>query len=111
MDWVQREWPSDANRTFELSERCTRALKDDERYRDDLRYLKVWIAYADRVAHPAEIFRHLHKLHIGRTLALSPPVCAFLDAIDVAQFRSQLQARAPAPVARFMTAEAVPMSE
>ena len=70
MDWVQREWPSDANRTFELSERCTRALKDDERYRDDLRYLKVWIAYADRVAHPAEIFRHLHKLHIGRTLAL-----------------------------------------
>ena len=45
-------------------------MKDDERYRDDLRYLKVWIAYADRVAHPAEIFRHLHKLHIGRTLAL-----------------------------------------
>ena len=28
-------------------------------------------------------------------LALSPPVCAFLDAVDVAQFRTQMLPTAP----------------
>lgn len=63
---------------------------------------------ADRMV---QLEKYLKVLTATPELALSPPVCAFLDAIDVAQFRSQLQARAPAPVARFMTAEAVPMSE
>jgi len=58
-----------------------------------------------------QLEKYLKVLTATPELALSPPVCAFLDAIDVAQFRSQLQARAPAPVARFMTAEAAPMSE
>ena len=58
-----------------------------------------------------QLERYLHVLTATPDLALSPPVCAFLDAIDVTQFRAQLQARAPPPVARFMTAEAVPMSE
>ena len=58
-----------------------------------------------------QLERYLHVLTATPELALSPPVCAFLDAIDVTQFRAQLQARAPPPVARFMTAEAVPMSE
>lgn len=70
IEWVQKEWPSDTQRSFELCERCTRALKDDARYRDDPRYLKVWIAYADRVGNPGDIFRHLHKARVGRSLAL-----------------------------------------
>lgn len=30
---------------FDLLERCSRRFKDEERYKNDLRYLKVWMAY------------------------------------------------------------------
>lgn len=30
---------------FELLERCSRRFRGDERYKNDLRYLKVWMAY------------------------------------------------------------------
>ena len=37
-----------------------------------------------------QLEKYLRVLMATPELALSPPVCAFLDAIDVAQFRSQL---------------------
>ncbi|CAM9481321.1 unnamed protein product, partial [Ectocarpus sp. 13 AM-2016] len=30
---------------FDLLERCSRKFKDDPRYKDDIRYLRVWTAY------------------------------------------------------------------
>jgi hypothetical protein len=31
------------------------------RYRQDQRYLKVWITYADRLSNPSEIFQARHR--------------------------------------------------
>ena len=46
-----------------LLERCAHTFKDDSRYEDDARYLRVWIAYADLV-------RDAEPLFVG-----SPTVC------------------------------------
>eukprot|EP00457_Paulinella_chromatophora_P006511 gb/GEZN01006529.1/.p1 GENE.gb/GEZN01006529.1/~~gb/GEZN01006529.1/.p1 ORF type:complete len:481 (+),score=70.28 gb/GEZN01006529.1/:54-1445(+) len=55
---------------IQLLEKCTRNFKDDLKYRDDQRYLKVWIMYADAVPDPTEIFAFLKANKIGVTHAL-----------------------------------------
>ena len=56
-----------------------------------------------------QLERYLKVLTATPELALSPPVCAFLDAIDVSQFRSQVQQAAPPARQRFVpVTEATP---
>jgi hypothetical protein len=84
INWLQAETPSDVRQVLRVLERCTRkfqvrgggkrqdrtaARKDDngdgdvgvvqgdEQYRNDPRYLKAWIAYADQLASPGDIFK------------------------------------------------------
>ena len=45
-----------AEQMLPLLERCAFALKDDERYKDDHRYLRVWVQYADLVHRDAVAF-------------------------------------------------------
>ena len=52
--------------------------------------------------------KYLKVLTATPELALSPPVCAFLDAIDVGQFRSQLGMQGRAPPQQFMPLTAEP---
>ena len=40
-------------------ERCARELQEEERYKEDARYLRVWIKYADCCAEPGDIFKFL----------------------------------------------------
>lgn len=52
-------------------ERCTRALLGDERYKDDVRYLRVWLLHADCRSEPKEeVFAFLQQHDIGQRLAL-----------------------------------------
>ena len=46
-------------------ERCTRALQNATRFHNDERLIKVWIAYADEMSNPDDIFKFLHKNQIG----------------------------------------------
>jgi checkpoint serine/threonine-protein kinase len=47
-------------------ERCTRELQDVPRYKDDARYLRVWVKYADCCKEPHDIFKFLQANDIGQ---------------------------------------------
>ena len=53
-----------------LLERCTRELRTDEtkfeKYKDDARYLRVWVKYADVCKEPGDIFSFLETNSIGQ---------------------------------------------
>ncbi|WPT13100.1 Putative inactive serine/threonine-protein kinase bub1 [Picochlorum sp. SENEW3] len=53
-----------------LLERCTREFHGREEYRDDIRYLRVWIQYADCLPDPADVFSYLVDHNIGQGHAL-----------------------------------------
>ena len=41
------------------------------RYRNDVEYVKVWVAYADLLPDPAEVFKFLHLHRIGEDCSLT----------------------------------------
>ena len=51
-------------------ERCTQQFVQDRRYRNDIRYLRVWLQYARHCRSPLEIFEFLDSQCIGKELAL-----------------------------------------
>jgi hypothetical protein len=53
-----------------LLEKCTREFHDKELYRDDIRYLRVWIMYADCLPDPSDVFSYMRDHGIGQGHAL-----------------------------------------
>lgn len=43
--WIEAKMPEDTRKKFSVLEKCTRVLKEDPRYKNDLRYIRVWIQY------------------------------------------------------------------
>ena len=43
--WLEVKMPEDTRKKFKVLEKCTRELKDTPRYRNDLRYIRLWIQY------------------------------------------------------------------
>ena len=80
ISWVRNEFPTGTGggKVVELMERCTRTFNHDPRYRNDERFIKVWIAYADQMANPGDIFKFLHKNKIGAKVALFWAAWAFV---------------------------------
>lgn len=70
LNWLQKEYPSDNFEVFRLLERCTLHFKDCERYKNDVRYLKFWLFYADHLQDPGDIYKYLHRNKIGSELSL-----------------------------------------
>ncbi|KAG8462647.1 hypothetical protein KFE25_004623 [Diacronema lutheri] len=82
--WSEDAYPTNAAAapTLALLERCTRSLMEAAapagthgaaargRYHDDVRFLKLWVAYADRCHEPDEIFRFLRANEVGLDHAL-----------------------------------------
>ncbi|CAN0076341.1 unnamed protein product, partial [Scytosiphon promiscuus] len=66
---VQDKLPSDQQEQFDLLERCSRRFKDDPRYKNDIRYLRVWTAYATHLSNAEDLFKFLYKKGIGDNLA------------------------------------------
>ncbi|KAF0695023.1 Aste57867_14123 [Aphanomyces stellatus] len=77
--WVQENFPSDTTKMILVLERATQALESTRRYRNDIRYMKLWVTYADKAEKPFEIFQFLHKSKIGDKLALFYIAWAFLS--------------------------------
>jgi len=73
VDWTVDNYPqgiSAESGLLELLERATRLFASDPRYKNDMRYLKLWIRYASYVDHPVKIFTYLNTNEIGTAYAL-----------------------------------------
>ncbi|KAH8118050.1 hypothetical protein DFH11DRAFT_874089 [Phellopilus nigrolimitatus] len=57
--------PAVALELLTVLEQAVRMLKDDPLFRADLRYLKLWLAYAQRVEKPDIVYVHLLRNDIG----------------------------------------------
>jgi checkpoint serine/threonine-protein kinase len=70
--WVRDAFPSGGiqSELLPLLEACTRTFQTDERYRSDLRYLRVWVQYADCCTEPKDIYAFLEANSIGQDHAL-----------------------------------------
>ncbi|KAG4917369.1 hypothetical protein JHK85_055650 [Glycine max] len=66
--WVQEAFPpgGDSSGLVVIYEQCVRAFWHSERYKDDLRYLKVWLEYADNCFDADVIYAFLDANGIGK---------------------------------------------
>ncbi len=68
VDWTIEHYPqghSAESGIVELLEEATRSLKDNDSYRNDERYLNLWILYATYVDRPFDIYAFLVANDIG----------------------------------------------
>nr|GMD31085.1 mitotic spindle checkpoint protein BUBR1 [Ipomoea batatas] len=67
--WVQESFPpgGDSSGLVVIYEQCVRTCWHDDRYKDDLRYLKVWLEYAENCVDAEVIFSFLEANKIGQT--------------------------------------------
>lgn len=73
VEWTVENYPQGASvesGLLELLERSTRAFATDPRYKNDMRYLKLWIQYASHVDYPIKIFSYMDTNEIGTAYAL-----------------------------------------
>lgn len=71
LGWIRESYPS-GNKTelIQLLERTTHDFKDDEYYKNEVRYFRIWLEYIKFSDTPREIFTYLHKKRIGCKLSL-----------------------------------------
>ncbi|KAJ6921126.1 hypothetical protein NC651_014646 [Populus alba x Populus x berolinensis] len=67
--WVQEAFPpgGDCSGLILIYEQCVRAFWHSDRYKDDLRYLKVWLEYAENCADAEVIYNFLEANEIGKS--------------------------------------------
>lgn len=73
ISWTNDTFPQGGNTEsglLALLERCTSCFRDTSFYKNDPRYLKVWLEYLQYSDLPREIFVYLAKKRIGSELAL-----------------------------------------
>eukprot|EP00898_Chlorokybus_atmophyticus_P003015 jgi/Chlat1/3714/Chrsp251S03868 len=70
--WVQEAYPEAGAQSelLPILEKCARAFQHDTRYADDVRYLRVWILYADCCSEPQDVFAFLEANNIGQSHSL-----------------------------------------
>lgn len=72
ISWVVKNFPqgqSADSGLVQLLERCTSEFRDTPHYKDDPRYLKVWMRYINFSDAPREMFIYLARKEIGKNLA------------------------------------------
>jgi len=68
--WARANFPTNSSKTLEILELCTNSLKNVDAYRNDPRYVKVWIEYADMLQTPGEVFTFMQVNKIGIKVSL-----------------------------------------
>lgn len=72
IDWITNNYPSGVtveSGLVQVLERCTSEFRDTVYYKNDPRYLKVWLNYAKYSENPRDIFVYLSRKEIGKNLA------------------------------------------
>ncbi|KAJ8598189.1 hypothetical protein CTAYLR_007395 [Chrysophaeum taylorii] len=67
--FCEEAFPRDSGKAVDIRERCARAFKDADAYRDDPRYVAVWLDYVDALVEPDEAFRFMRQRKIGDQVA------------------------------------------
>ncbi|CAI9115319.1 OLC1v1016193C1 [Oldenlandia corymbosa var. corymbosa] len=69
--WVQEAFPpgGDSSGLVVIYEQCVRSFWHEPRYKDDLRYLKVWLEYAENCMDAEVVYSFLEANKIGLTHA------------------------------------------
>ncbi|KAI5965574.1 BUB1 [Candida pseudojiufengensis] len=73
IDWTHRNFPQGANsdsNLINLLERCTSNFRDINQYKNDSRYIKVWLEYTKYCDTPRDVYVYLAKKEIGNQSAL-----------------------------------------
>lgn len=72
VSWVQNAYPSGGKSgpLMKTVEQCVRRFKNDVRYRNDPRFLKLWLLVAHQAREPLDVFKYLSVNKIGSELAL-----------------------------------------
>ncbi|KAL8172352.1 hypothetical protein V2J09_024156, partial [Rumex salicifolius] len=67
--WVQEAFPAggDSSGLILIYEQCVRAFWHEPRYKDDIRFLKVWLEYAENCDDAEVIYKFLDSNGIGQT--------------------------------------------
>ncbi|KAK8647326.1 hypothetical protein V6N13_121070 [Hibiscus sabdariffa] len=67
--WVQESFPpgGDFSGLVLIYEQCVRAFWHSDSYKDDLRYLKIWLEYAEHCSDAEVIYSFLDANDIGKT--------------------------------------------
>ncbi|KAL6974918.1 non-specific serine,threonine protein kinase [Sarracenia purpurea var. burkii] len=67
--WVQEAFPAggDCSGLVVIYEQCVRTFWHNDHYKDDLRYLKVWLEYAENCSDAEVIYSFLEANKIGQT--------------------------------------------
>ena len=75
--WTQETYSSDTQAAFLLMERCTRHILNHQsnsniyqKYRNDTRFLRIAIRYADQTSRPLEMFQYYYEQGIGLQCAV-----------------------------------------
>jgi len=68
--WTRDAFPSSSDKAQHLLERATAELKDNAELKNEPRFVKMWIEYADMVRTPGEIFSFMQSNKIGERVAL-----------------------------------------
>ncbi|KAL3845924.1 hypothetical protein ACJIZ3_003327 [Penstemon smallii] len=69
--WVQESFPpgGDCSGLVVIYEQCVRSFWHEDRYKDDFRYLKVWLEYAENCSDAEVVYSFLESNKIGLTHA------------------------------------------
>lgn len=73
IQWIHINFPSGRSvesGLIQVLERCTSQFRDSSFYKNDPRYLAVWLKYAKYSDNPRDIFVYLLRKDIGRDLAM-----------------------------------------
>ncbi|KAJ3438612.1 mitotic checkpoint serine/threonine-protein kinase bub1 [Anaeramoeba flamelloides] len=70
LDWLKKNTNLTKLQLKEIYENCTRTLFSDKSLFNDIRFLRIWISYADYTQDATQIFKFLRKQKIGTTHSL-----------------------------------------
>ncbi|KAJ3218798.1 hypothetical protein HDU67_004046 [Dinochytrium kinnereticum] len=70
LQWYQGHHPSGHPEYFKILEKAARGFRKDPRYKNDLRYVRIWLDVAAKNNAPDEVFKYLALNEIGQMAAV-----------------------------------------
>lgn len=72
LKWIRENYRTGNNDSLyiQVLERTTHDFKDDNYYKNEVRYFNVWLDYISFSDHPGDVFSYLFKKNIGSELSL-----------------------------------------
>ena len=67
INWTQQSYLAANRKSYliPLLEKCTRTFKNSETYKQDTRYIDIWLQYADACPNPIDIYNFMETNQIG----------------------------------------------